>query len=102
MISSENISNTLRKLSSPEAVEYFAPAFELLGELPESCDASMVSRAICGELEDAMAAEFLNVLLIVEDEQDEGLTHGEADDCSVLFHDICERFPDIMRLAQGG
>jgi len=102
MISTVNISNALRKLSSVEGVAYFAPAFELLAELPESCDVSTVSRTICGELEDEMAAEFLNVLLIVEDEQDEGLTHGEAEDCSVLFNDICDRFPSIMELAQGG
>jgi hypothetical protein len=102
MISTTNISNALRKLSSADGVTYFAPAFELLDKLPESCDVATVSRTICGELEDEMAAELLSVFLVVEDEEGEELTHGEAEDSSVLFYDICERFPVIMELAQGG
>ena len=105
MISTINISNALRKLSSADAAEYFAPVFELLGELPTSCDVATISRTICGELEDTMAAEFLSSLLTIEsgsEEEIEGVefTNDEINDAVALFHDICERFPEIMELAQ--
>ena len=105
MISTANISNALAKLSSAEAVEYFAPVFELLAELPSSCDVATISRTICGELEDTMAAEFLSSLLTIEggtEDEIEGVefTTDEINDCVTLFHDICKRYPAIMELAQ--
>jgi hypothetical protein len=107
MISTLNISNSLRKLCSVEGVAYFAPAFELLAELPAFCDVSTVSRTICGKLEDTMAAEFLSQFLTIEggtEDEIEGVefTTDEIKDSVSLFHDICTRFPSIMELAQGG
>ena len=107
MISTLNISSSLRKLCSVEGVAYFAPVFELLAELPSSCDVSTVSRTICGELEDTMAAEFLSQFLTIEggsEEEIDGVefTTDEINDGVALFNDICTRFPSIMELAQGG
>lgn len=106
MISTVNISSTLRKLSTPEAAVYFAPVFELLGELPASCEVATASRTICEELDDTMAGELLSNLLTIEggtEDEIEGVefTDDEITDSVTLFHDICERFPDIMRIAQG-
>jgi hypothetical protein len=104
MINTANISNALTKLSSAEAVEYFAPVFELLAELPASCDVPTISRTICGELEDTTAAEFLSSLLTIEggtENEIEGVefTTDEINDAVALFHDICTRYPAIMELA---
>ena len=106
MISTVNISKTLRKLSTPEAVTYFAPAFELLDFMPEIATVEDVANMLCTNLTPEMAGELLSNLLIIEGGTEceiEGVefTDDEITDAVTLFHDICERFPNIMRIAQG-
>lgn len=107
MISTVNISSTLRKLSTPEAAAYFAPALELLDFMPENATAEDVANMFCTNLKPEMAGELLSSLLTIEggtEVEIEGVefTADEINDAVALFHDICERFPAIVRLAQGG
>ena len=107
-INTLNVSNSLKKLCvTQDGIAYFAPAFDLLAKLPECCNVSAVSSAICVELDAAMAGEFLSQMLTIEcgsEGEIEGVefTTDEINDCVALFHDICERFPSIVRIAQGG
>jgi hypothetical protein len=105
MISTINISNTLRKLSSADAVAYFMPAFELLDFMPEHGTVEDVANMLCTNLPPQMAGELLSSLLTIEggtEDEIEGVefTTDEINDAVALFHDICERFPEIMELAQ--
>lgn len=106
MITTSNISTALQKLVSQGNPEYFADAFVLFSDLPDEMSADQMAIEIVNGLPAEISAEILSSFLTIEGGSEgeiEGVEFSESEivDVCALFHEICERFPEVVRMAQG-